>query len=224
MAYQSCYYVEEWQNCPHLLNSYIQVPITEDIRRYRDKSYKGQLFHDIDQWMDGDPIFARTSAHSPKDTGIDRSAGQQGRSFTTPTDLLYTISISERCLSYIDATYYPDRNVWLAPYTNLSDTHHFRIFIRDGKVRAISQNDYLDRYSGDTISLIEKVRAIWEDIRDDVWYLDACMDIALLDNEVKIIEFNEFGASSLAGGSHYNWIQDMHTLYYSESVDIRLNS
>lgn len=225
MIHTSCYNVEEWNDCPELLNKFKRVSIDiDDLEKTKQGDRDTNLYRDalsIAQTIPF-PWFVRTSSASPKDVvSINRSAGETMKGFDDAFSAIYTIAISGRCNTGISHGF--DKYMWIAPYRDISRMIHYRVFIRDCKVKAISQYDEQDppyfpnRVRDDIISL-------WNRIEGDVWYEDCVMDVVHNEEtgEILIIEFNEFGASSLAGSALYNWVQDMHILYLGDG-DIRVN-
>ncbi len=109
---------------------------------------------------------------------LNRSSGEQSRPLTGTHEILYTIATSGRCLEAIKTG--TDNNLYIAPWVDLSDLHHFRVFIRGNKVRAISQYDLLEPPPEEEIPLLrDEIIKLWNRvlISGDVFYEDCCMDV-----------------------------------------------
>lgn len=221
----SLYNVGEWIDCPGLLNNPIRIEINiHDIDKIRQGCTDTDLHRQVALKCKELPFpwFIRTCSGSPKDAiNIDRSTGQSMCSFWDIHAALYAISISSRCYEPIKQGY--SKHIWISKYTNIEDYIHYRVFVRNNKVTVISQYDQ-EEPPQNPLSVKEKILDLWNNAQTEVWYQDCVMDIIHneVTNEGYIIEFNEFGASSLAGSALYNWVQDFHLLYLGDS-DMRLN-
>lgn len=227
--YSSCYNVEEWISCPYLLNNFRRIDIDpESINQIKNGSTNTKMHTDLSN-ATGDLTkwFVRTSASSPKDNISMDKMCEQAKPFDNVHQTLYAIATSDRC--NIPMKYGFNNYLWIAPWIDLSSYISYRVFIRDNKVRAISQYDQ-ENPPSNPLLVQTLVKKLWLNVQEHVWYTDCTMDVLIenlptnsgLASDVKIIEFNEFGASSKAGSALYNWIQDMHILYFGDA-DIRLN-
>lgn len=221
----SCYNVEEWYECPELLNQFMRIDINEDdLLATREKSRDTNMYRSLLRVAEVIPFpwFVRTSSVSPKDVvNIDRSAGEMMCSFSDAFSALYAIATSKRCNVGISSGY--SNYMWISKYKDISEMIHYRVFIRESKVRAISQYDD-EEPPLDPKCVRNDIISLWNRVENDIWYEDCVMDILHREDtrEIYIIEFNEFGASSRAGSALYHWIQDIHTLYLGDA-DIRVN-
>lgn len=240
-VYDRQFNVEYWKDAPNLLNEFVCIPFTiRELEAIRKGAINTTLHQKVSEVIStiGGPVFVRTESASPKDMlHLNHSMGEQARPLKTAQEILYAIATSRRCLEAIEAGI--DNHLYIAPWVDLSDHHHFRVFIHQNKVRAISQYDLLEPPSEEEIPHIrEKIIDLWKTIfmKSGVFYEDCCMDVVyrspsndcsgdpavVTDNHLMIVEFNQFGVTSRAGSALYNWIQDFHTLYYGEG-DVRLN-
>jgi hypothetical protein len=224
LLFSSCYNVEEWANCPELLNNFqkidIDVTCLEEIRL----GTQNTTMHDkLEEIMKGnDKWFVRSSFASPKDNiSVDKNSGEQALSFTNAHSALYAVATSGRCSLGVESGL--NRYIWVAPWRNLDGFNDYRVFIRDNVVRAISQYNMEDP-PNDLEQVRKAVKDLWSRVKDELWYTECCMDVVYNSdtNEIKIVEFNEFGASCRAGSALYNWVQDMHLLYFGDA-DIPVN-
>jgi hypothetical protein len=221
--FSSCFNVEEWENCPELLNNFSKIEmdlnsLTETINGRKDTKMHKQL---EDIMKSNDKWFCRTSSASPKDNmGLDKAHGEQAMFFSDPHTLLYTIATSERCMKPTLAGF--NKYLWLAPWYPLENFNSYRVFIRENKVRAISQYDMNDP-PNNVEHLRQSIIDLWNRVQDDLWYTECTMDVVTNGEILKIVEFNEFGASCRAGSALYNWVQDMHLVYFGDA-DVRLNA
>ena len=225
--YTACYDVDEWCQCPELLNKFIKIPCDfETLENYKASTVRGEfilpeaLVQLQSIMQGGGRWFVRTSGCSPKDNmQLDRSVGQQISASEDAKKIFFTVATSSRCMDRISSE--GVCNLWVAKFQDLGEYTHYRIFVRMGKVRAISQYDTFPPPEN-----VEQVRrdilALWDRVGDHVWYEDCTMDVVHKHDDIKIVEFNEFGISSNCGSANYNWIQDALILYYGDA-DIRVN-
>ncbi len=227
LIYASCYNVDQWITCPNLLNKFVFVSFTKDEMeeiRYGKKDTK--LHQQVNSILYSLPslnkAFIRTESGSPKDTlHINRSSGEQMAPTSKSDEILYSVATSSRCMEYIRAGI--DKKLYIAPWVDLSEYSHFRVFIREEKVRAISQYDLIDPLK-DVEKLRKTILDLWDNVKDTLWYEDCAMDVVYReeDSDIKIVEFNEYGCSSRCGSALYNWITDVVELYLGDA-DVRVN-
>lgn len=109
-------------------------------------------------------------------------------------------------------------NIYLLEYKNVDINKEFRVFVKNNRITAISQQNIYTK-SLFIISKSEKEQTIF--IQDLLNYFelniknkliefnDYVMDIAFLDNnEFYFIEINPFGKSYSSGSACFNWIND----------------
>jgi hypothetical protein len=111
--------------------------------------------------------------------------------------------------------------------TTLDISREFRVFVRENKITAISQqslydiNDILEPLNdNDKTDMIHKwvdiIKSYFEtDIKPKITYIDSyVMDFAILaDDSPYFIELNSFGKEYASGSALFGWIQDYNILY-----------
>ena len=117
--------------------------------------------------------------------------------------------------------------IYILPWINMIDHQEFRVFVKDKRINAISQQAL---YSKNTIlqdlndSERKEVITKWVDTITHYYYntisdkltesTDYCIDISILDNgKPYFIEINPFGQEYSSGSSLFGWVQDHHILY-----------
>jgi len=228
--FSSCFRVAEWYHCPELLNKFDYIEINAaDLYRIahgeRDTELHKKLTQSIiDTELTGRELFVRTCNSSPKDTiKPDRSKGFDSSPLDNVHQILYTIATSSRCMSGFKSCnniiVSTNLKLWYAPWQNLENFIHYRVFVRCNKVTAISQYDCLAPPTRPEIVRTE-ILNLWTRVSDTLWYEDVCLDVVHNETtgEIKIVEFNEFGCNSKAGAALFNWLQDFHILYLGDAV------
>jgi D123 len=106
----------------------------------------------------------------------------------------------------------------------LKQENEFRLFVKNGKVTAISQYTHyccypkLSEDNSDYLDLInKKLSQFAQSIHDEVGQDDYILDLALIGEEVKIIELNPFHKST--GGCMFSWHGDKALLYGTKESD-----
>ncbi len=110
---------------------------------------------------------------------------------------------------------------------NLNKNREFRVFVKENKITAISQqslydvNDILEPLNNIEKNIlickwIDIIKSYYEtDIKQKITHIDSyVMDFAILDDDTPyFIELNSFGKEYASGSALFGWIQDYNILY-----------
>lgn len=110
-------------------------------------------------------------------------------------------------------------NFYLIPWVTINPDKEFRVFIYNGKLTCISQQNCYRRNSLDVMELEQLCKIIvsyWENtIKANITHINSyTIDIAILDDSTPyFIEINGFGKEYAAGSALFHWIIDETKLY-----------
>lgn len=162
--------------------------------------------------------FIRMSSASPKD-GMRRGA------LWSAKEIVEQLSTSKRILI---ALHKGDRLLYLVPYDpEWEDCRELRVFIRKGRVTAISQYVWHkfalfsamtdDELISVTRGVVDYLHPALPPILEAVGTQDVVCDLYWNPDETfKIIEFNSFGYWAAAGAALFHWQDDRRILYGHE--------
>lgn len=153
-------------------------------------------------------VFARFDSCSMKDSFIKHNSGVK-----TSKEIIYQIISSKRCydMLLVYKKYKCPTNLILKKFDNsISITNEYRIFIKNRKIKCVSQYDWTKNLELTTNLIFEldlEIRKLDEQIKKIPF--DSCiLDIHFKDNIIKIIECNPFGSKSPSGSALFNWERD----------------
>lgn len=167
--------------------------------------------------------FFKLNSVSSKDTALtDVPSG-------SALPILQNLVQSTRTFTYLQS----DKNaqIILRPWYDIPKKYEFRCFVHEKKLRAISQYecytyypDFQDKKLQKT--LCDRIANFYQSIKDEgkFPYEDCVMDVLVWDDapipsfkdqNVFIIEFNQFGGETACGASLFNWEQHEMILYFS---------
>jgi len=171
--------------------------------------------------------FVRMSSGSPKD-GMKRV----GTGLRSAQDIVSQLATSKRTLIGLHSG---DRKLYLVPHDpDWQDWRELRVFVRKGKVTAISQY-VLDKpglfsaLSDEELtdvghSVMNYLQSVLPPILDKIGTQDVVCDLYYNpDESFKIIEFNSFGYCFAAGAALFHWQHDRQILYGSDAVYFRVH-
>lgn len=106
-------------------------------------------------------------------------------------------------------------------WKNIEKRNEFRVFWKNGKITGASQQYWntIFHYSQEELDLFEK--AFNELSYPKVPYKDWIADVYWDGQKFELIECNPFGASTGAGSSLFNWIDDYDILYGEKQAEFR---
>ena len=121
-------------------------------------------------------------------------------------------------------------SIYLIPWVNIEPVDEFRVFVFNGKITAISQQDlysklFEKKYKGITleqlISIItEKLNLIvnyfYQEMTNKINWIETnsyTFDFAIVESKPYLIELNSFGTEYAAGSALFHWINDKEILY-----------
>ncbi len=195
----------------------IFVTLYTNNKKYSDDIALKQLKNDIEINMKADTqYFIRLSSTSGKN---EKSLVP----FSNASDIISHISSLKL---FIDQEYNREKESYLIliPWNNdIDDRYEFRIFVVDGKLTAVSQQNArkLYHYSSEEIDIIEYAL---NNISFNVPYTTYVGDvyINIETHTCHLIELNPYGAHSGAGAALFNWIDDYDILHgLSDSPEFR---
>ena len=173
--------------------------------------------------------FIKLNSVSPKD---DSKSGKQHK-YNSITRIIHRLVDSDR--TFIFLKHDDNCQIVLRPWYDLPEKYEFRCFIYKKKLRAISQYScytyYPEFQDKNTQSDIQnRIIKFYNSISKYLPFQDCVMDIIIWDQsnlpsymnqQIYIIEFNEFGGETPCGAGLYNWIIDYDLLYNSRWPVIR---
>lgn len=113
-------------------------------------------------------------------------------------------------------------NIYLLEYKNVDINKEFRVFVKNNKITAISQqNIYTKSIFIMSKNFYEKYYLVSDLIKyfelniknKLIHYNNYVMDIALIEDDFYFIEINPFGKEYSSGSACFNWIKDYEILY-----------
>ena len=113
-------------------------------------------------------------------------------------------------------------NIYLLEYKNVDINKEFRVFVKNNKITAISQQNIytksifiISKTFYEKYNLVSDLVKYFElNIKNKlIQYNDYVMDIALLQDDFYFIEINPFGTEYSSGSALFNWIKDYEILY-----------
>jgi len=128
-------------------------------------------------------------------------------------------------------------NIYLLEYKNVDINKEFRVFVKNNKITAISQQNiytksifiisktYYEKYN----LVLDLINYFELNIKNKlIQFNDYVMDIALIDdvsndfyNNFYFIEINPFGAKYSSGSALFNWITDDNIINNSNYIEFR---
>ncbi len=110
--------------------------------------------------------------------------------------------------------------IYLMKWQEMDREKEFRVFVKDGRVTAISQqqlymsNDWLNKMSEDELQRIgeEIVRFYDQEVKGKL-DMDMTMDMVFLQDQSYFIEPNTYGKEYSSGSSLFHWIIDEEIMY-----------
>jgi hypothetical protein len=111
---------------------------------------------------------------------------------------------------------------YLLPWKTIVQDLEFRVFVYQGKITSISQqnlyqvNQTLSKSNDDAIaSILHDIVEYWNNVvSTKITHIDSyVMDIAMVDNSPYFIEINPFGKEYSSGSALFHWIHDGEILY-----------
>jgi len=153
-----------------------------------------------------DGAFIKLSEKSPKN-GL-----QKMKPCFTFIEIIDLITSSKELIKYLTKE---EEYLILAPWKYFDRINEFRVFILDGKIRAISQQDCYTEYGArDVTNQIQLIIEWYEKIQFPYQY--ATVDV-VVENECHLIEINPPGDWGSAGSGLFHWIDD-HDIFYNRPV------
>lgn len=113
-------------------------------------------------------------------------------------------------------------NIYLLEYKNVDINKEFRVFVKNNKITAISQQNIytksifiISKTFYEKYNLVSDLVKYFElNIKNKlIQYNDYVMDIALIEDDFYFIEINPFGTEYSSGSALFNWIKDYEILY-----------
>ncbi|AMQ10966.1 cell division cycle 123 protein [Brazilian marseillevirus] len=164
----------------------------------------------------GGSIFVRLGSLSPKFF----------EPVETPEQVLSVLSESERtrdCLENKDEVFF------LRKYENFPKEKEFRLFIRKGKLRAISRYDPEANCDMAAEDVKRRISRWFRNLCLDglLSFQDCCLDVVLWDEKKKVslfgdgvflIEYNSYGEDSVSGSCLFHWEKDWEVLTKGDAV------
>lgn len=213
------FYLDQWYN---LLDDVTFPSFFIDIKpshrvaiRDRDMGNLRDLENEIKKYMKKHKDwvwFAKLNSVSPKD---GTKSGKELK-FTDSDDIIRRFMDCNRTRVFICED--PTSSIVLRKWYDIPENMEFRCFIREKKLRAISQyhcEDFFPELVAQKEDLLYKIKTFYTELSNRIPYEDAVMDVAILDEKVLIIEFNQFGAETSCGSCLYNWDLDYQILYHN---------
>ncbi|QGR53620.1 d123 domain-containing protein [Moumouvirus maliensis] len=173
-------------------------------------------------WKQGSWFF-RLDACSTKDSVVEPP-------FESPNTVITSLVTSRRVINAITDNLNRNLNtkIYFIPFnTKWDSSRELRCFIRKGKLTAISQYDwthrefFCDLTREELINLVNKINKLFGDIIENlsnkIGTKDMTIDIYLDDqNNIHIIELNNFGYWLACGSALFHWIKDYDKLYNTD--------
>lgn len=182
------------------------------------KDLENEIYQYMKEYQDW-KWFVKLNSVSPK----DRSVSGKELKYDNPVDIILRLTECNRTFTFICED--PDSCIVLRKWYDIPRSMEFRCFIRKNKLRAISQyhcDDFFPELIGKKEYILSKIKEFYMKNSSRIPYEDAVMDICILNKEVYLIEFNQFGAETACGSCLYNWDLDYQILYHSEECDMRI--
>jgi len=173
--------------------------------------------------------FVRLNSVSPKDKN---KSGKQHK-YNSPHRILKRLIESDRTYYFIAND--DEAKIVLRPWYDFPEKMEFRCFVHKKKLRAISQYSCYTYYPEFQDKLVQegirsRIIKFYSSIKEYIPYIDCVMDVVIWDEtplssfknqNIYVIEFNEFGAETPCGSGLYNWIIDYDQLYNAKHPTIR---
>lgn len=230
----SGYYANRWYNqiqdltfeselidlTEHEVNYLLQkTDVCDNVLLYKIDAAIKVLTNDMDN-----RVFVKLYSVSPKNEYNDDNTTRETNKFElTATDVTGVVKLLRKS----ERTTYSLENdlvhgIMLRRFIKEIDLENeFRLFVYDGKLRAISQYQCYQKITKYSDPLVQKkiydmICNWWnKDAVALIPYVDCVIDVVIIDNEVKIIEINSFGPGLIAGSGLFNWDKDYDIMHYS---------
>lgn len=177
-------------------------------------------------WKEG-KWFVRLDSASPKDSIIKLP-------ITNPCDLITSLVTSMRACKDFKYNLGKNCDLFFVKFDDQwKEDRELRVFVRNGKVMAISQyvwsqvgifatfdDQILNKIA---LNVVEFVKHLVDKVCKEIGTYDLVVDLYVYDNlTIKLIELNSFGYWLASGSALFNWQKDFNELYFDERIQFRI--